>query len=53
MKIGSAPVYPRPVMEALVPAAADHGYRPDHWVATDDLKGWWSPRPLDGVGQRN
>ena len=32
-------------MEALVPAAADHGYRPDHWVATDDLKAGGRPGP--------
>ncbi|MDF5703283.1 phosphonoacetaldehyde hydrolase [Aeromonas hydrophila subsp. hydrophila] len=45
MKIGSCSGYPRPVMEALVPAAADHGYRPDHWVATDDLKAGGRPGP--------
>ncbi len=45
MKIGSCSGYPRPVMEELVPAAADHGYRPDHWVATDDLKAGGRPGP--------
>ncbi len=37
IKIGSCSGYPRAVMERLVPAAAGHGYCPDHWVATDDL----------------
>lgn len=45
MRIGSCSGYPRPVMEALVPAAADHGYSPDHWVATDDLKAGGRPGP--------
>ena len=45
MRIGSCSGYPRPVMEALVPAAAEHGYSPDHWVATDDLKAGGRPGP--------
>ncbi|VEB62544.1 phosphonoacetaldehyde hydrolase [Salmonella enterica subsp. enterica] len=32
-------------MERLVPAAAEHGYRPDHWVATDDLVAGGRPGP--------
>ncbi|MBV7416747.1 phosphonoacetaldehyde hydrolase [Aeromonas sp. sif2433] len=45
LRIGSCSGYPRPVMEALVPAAAEHGYRPDHWVATDDLGAGGRPGP--------
>lgn len=45
LRIGSCSGYPRPVMEALVPAAAELGYRPDHWVATDDLKAGGRPGP--------
>ena len=37
IKIGSCSGYPRAVMEVLVPAAAQRGYAPDYWVATDDL----------------
>lgn len=36
IKIGSCSGYPRPVMDILIDAAAAHGYRPDHVVATDD-----------------
>lgn len=45
LRIGSCSGYPRPVMEALVPAAAELGYSPDHWVATDDLKAGGRPGP--------
>ncbi|ENQ2923191.1 phosphonoacetaldehyde hydrolase [Salmonella enterica] len=45
IKIGSCSGYPRAVMERLVPAAAEHGYRPDHWVATDDLAAGGRPGP--------
>lgn len=45
MKIGSCSGYPRAVMAALVPAAARYGYRPDHWVATDDLPSGGRPGP--------
>ena len=45
VRIGSCSGYPRPVMEVLVPAAAEHGYSPDHWVATDDLKAGGRPGP--------
>ena len=52
IKIGSCSGYPRAVMEVLVPAAAQRGYAPDYWVATDD------PRPagggaVDGVAERD
>lgn len=45
IKIGSCSGYPRAVMEKLVPAAAGHGYAPDHWVATDDLAAGGRPGP--------
>ena len=45
LRIGSCSGYPRPVMEALGPAAAALGSRPDHWVATADLKAGGRPGP--------
>ncbi len=45
IKIGSCSGYPRAVMERPVPAAAEHGYRPDHWVATDDPVAGGRPGP--------
>ena len=39
IKIGSCSGYPREVMEVLVPAAAEFGYQPDYWVASDDTVG--------------
>ncbi|PJG57464.1 HAD-IA family hydrolase, partial [Aeromonas cavernicola] len=45
LRIGSCSGYPRPVMEALVPAAAAHGYQPEHWVASDDLAAGARPGP--------
>ncbi|WP_025733623.1 phosphonoacetaldehyde hydrolase [Carnimonas nigrificans] len=45
INIGSCSGYPRAVMERLVPAAAEHGYAPDHWVATDDLAAGGRPGP--------
>ncbi len=37
MKIGSSTGYNRDVMEAVLEAAADQGYRPDNLVCADDL----------------
>ncbi len=37
IKIGSCSGYPRQVMDVLIDAASDYGYRPDYVVATDDL----------------
>lgn len=45
IKIGSCSGYPRPVMERLVPAAAEAGYAPDYWVAADDLAAGARPGP--------
>ncbi|TBU69586.1 phosphonoacetaldehyde hydrolase [Serratia marcescens] len=45
IKIGSCSGYPRAVMEVLVPAAAQRGYAPDNWVATDDLAAGGRPGP--------
>ena len=45
LKIGSCSGYPREVMEVLVPAAAERGYQPDHWVASDDLSAGSRPGP--------
>lgn len=45
IKIGSCSGYPRVVMEALVPAAAERGYEPDCFVASDDLAAGSRPGP--------
>ncbi|WP_281558142.1 phosphonoacetaldehyde hydrolase [Thalassomonas sp. RHCl1] len=45
IKIGSCSGYPRAVMEALVPVAADFGYKPDNYVASDDLAPGSRPGP--------
>ncbi|MFT5758960.1 MAG: phosphonoacetaldehyde hydrolase [Alteromonadaceae bacterium] len=45
IKIGSCSGYPREVMEVLVPAAADYGYKPDCWVASDDIAAGSRPGP--------
>jgi phosphonoacetaldehyde hydrolase len=45
IKIGSCSGYPRAVMEVLAPAAAQRGYAPDYWVATDDLAAGGRPGP--------
>jgi phosphonoacetaldehyde hydrolase len=45
IKVGSCSGYPRQVMEVLVSAAADYGYQPDHWVASDDIKAGSRPGP--------
>jgi len=37
IKIGSTTGYTRPMMEALIPAAADRGYRPDSIVCSSDV----------------
>lgn len=46
IKIGSCSGYPRVVMDTLIPAAAQKGYRPDCVVATDDLKVGGRPAPF-------
>ncbi|MDO6425472.1 phosphonoacetaldehyde hydrolase [Thalassotalea sp. 1_MG-2023] len=45
IKVGSCSGYPREVMEILVPVAADYGYQPDAWVASDDLPAGSRPGP--------
>jgi len=45
IKIGSCSGYPREVMEVLVPVAADYGYKPDCWVASDDIAAGSRPGP--------
>ncbi|KGK00351.1 phosphonoacetaldehyde hydrolase [Thalassotalea sp. ND16A] len=45
IKIGSCSGYPREVMEILVPAAANYGYKPDCWVASDDIAAGSRPGP--------
>ncbi|CDT09210.1 phosphonoacetaldehyde hydrolase [Vibrio coralliirubri] len=45
IKVGSCSGYPRPVMEALIPAAAANGYQPDCVVASDDLPAGSRPGP--------
>ncbi|EML1936026.1 MULTISPECIES: phosphonoacetaldehyde hydrolase [Providencia] len=45
IKIGSCSGYPRAVMEKLVPAAEKLGYRPDYWIASDDLVAGGRPGP--------
>lgn len=45
IKIGSCSGYPREVMEILVPAAEGYGYKPDCWVASDDIAAGSRPGP--------
>ncbi|KEQ18128.1 phosphonoacetaldehyde hydrolase [Endozoicomonas numazuensis] len=45
IKMGSCSGYPRSVMEALIPAAAEKGYKPDAVVASDDLAAGSRPGP--------
>ncbi len=45
IKIGSCSGYPRAVMDALIPAAAEYGYQPDCVVASDDLAAGSRPGP--------
>ncbi|KXI26933.1 phosphonoacetaldehyde hydrolase [Paraglaciecola hydrolytica] len=45
IKIGSCSGYPREVMRILAMAAAKHGYTPDCWVASDDLRAGSRPGP--------
>ena len=45
IRIGSCSGYPRVVMDALAPLAAQRGYRPDCVVAADDLKAGGRPGP--------
>ncbi|NCC25493.1 MAG: phosphonoacetaldehyde hydrolase, partial [Deltaproteobacteria bacterium] len=37
IRIGSSTGYTRPMMEALAPVAAIHGYAPDRWVCSSDV----------------
>ena len=45
MKIGSCSGYPREVMEILVPAAAEYGYKPDCYICSDDISAGSRPGP--------
>lgn len=45
IKIGSCSGYPRAVMEKLVPAAELLGYKPDYWIASDELAAGGRPGP--------
>ncbi|MGL4675732.1 MAG: phosphonoacetaldehyde hydrolase [Wohlfahrtiimonas sp.] len=45
IKIGSCSGYPTPVMDVLVPVAAQHGYQPDCVVASDEIKAGSRPGP--------
>ncbi len=45
IKVGSCSGYPRPVMDALIPAAAQQGYTPACVVASDDLDAGSRPGP--------
>ena len=45
VKIGSCSGYPKPVMDVLVPAAADYGYQPDCVVASDECAAGSRPGP--------
>ena len=45
IKIGSCSGYPREVMTELEIAAAEHGYKPDHCVASDELVAGSRPGP--------
>lgn len=45
IRIGSCSGYPRVVMDAVVPMAAEAGYAPDCVIASDDLKAGGRPGP--------
>ncbi|KZN61318.1 phosphonoacetaldehyde hydrolase [Pseudoalteromonas luteoviolacea] len=45
VKIGSCSGYPKPVMDVLVPAAAEYGYVPDCVVASDECVAGSRPGP--------
>ncbi|MDR9827621.1 phosphonoacetaldehyde hydrolase [Vibrio sp. FNV 38] len=45
IKIGSCSGYPKPVMDALVPATREHGYSPDCVVASDEIAAGSRPGP--------
>lgn len=45
IKVGSCSGYPKPVMDALVPAAAKYGYQPDCVVASDEIAAGSRPGP--------
>ena len=45
VKIGSCSGYPKPVMDVLVPAAAEYGYKPDCVVASDECEAGSRPGP--------
>lgn len=45
IKIGSCSGYPREVMDVLIEAAARHGFRPDHVVATGEVAAGSRPGP--------
>ncbi len=45
VKIGSCSGYPKPVMDVLVPAAADYGYQPDCVIASDECAAGSRPGP--------
>ncbi len=45
IKIGSCSGYPREIMTELEIASAEHGYRPDYCVASDDLNAGSRPGP--------
>ncbi|EOX4789514.1 phosphonoacetaldehyde hydrolase [Vibrio alginolyticus] len=45
IKIGSCSGYPKPVMDALVPAARNNGYEPDCVVASDEISAGSRPGP--------
>ena len=45
MKVGTTTGYPRAVMDALMPLAAEHGYRPDCTVCGDQLGAGGRPGP--------
>jgi len=45
IKIGSCSGYPKPVMDVLLAAAKNHGYTPDHCVASDECAAGSRPGP--------
>lgn len=45
VKIGSCSGYPKPVMDVLVPAAQEYGYKPDCVVASDECVAGSRPGP--------
>jgi phosphonoacetaldehyde hydrolase len=50
LKIGTTTGYTHAMMDVLVPAAAEHGYQPDCWIASDEVP---AGRPYPWMAYQN